>query len=176
MRILTGSRSSNFSASNKPLSSKINAQRQTREDITDLQSEISEIKELLITRNSPTDFKILWKDFLVDISKNRITDKTLNLLFELAKECGVKEAISKQFNGEIINETENRAVLHTAIRSDGREKILLNKQDVVPSIIKNREKIKEFTDSVISGKLKGSTNKPFTAMTKGLFICPFPNE
>ncbi|HIF48449.1 MAG TPA: glucose-6-phosphate isomerase [Cytophagales bacterium] len=122
----------------------------------------AEIKELLITRNSPTNFKILWKDFLVDISKNRINDKTLNLLFELAKECGVKEAISKQFNGEIINETENRAVLHTAIRSDGREKIFVNKQDVVPSIIKNREKIKEFTDSIISGKLKGSTNKSFT--------------
>ena len=120
-----------------------------------------EIKNLIDKRNSE-NYHLTWNDFLVDISKNRINDKTLSLLFNLAEECGVKEAILKQFNGEVINETENRAVLHTAIRTNGKEKIILDNKDLVPSIIQNRRKIKVFTNDVISEKIKGSTNKVFT--------------
>ena len=120
-----------------------------------------EIKNLIDKRNSE-NYHLTWNDFLVDISKNRINDKTLSLLFNLAEECGVKEAILKQFNGEIINQTENRAVLHTAIRTNGKEKIILDNKDLVPSIIQNRRKIKVFTNDVISEKIKGSTNKVFT--------------
>ena len=131
-----------------------------------LESHFSEIKSAeikdLIRTNNPDNYKINWEDFTVDISKNRLDDKALSLLFELASECGVEEAISKQFNAEIINETENRAVLHTAIRTDGNEKILLGNNDLVPSIIQTRKKIQEFTDDVISEKIKGSTNKAFT--------------
>ena len=131
-----------------------------------LESHFSEIKSAeikdLIRTNNPDNYKINWEDFTVDISKNRLDDKALSLLFELASECGVEEAISKQFNAEIINETENRAVLHTAIRTDGNEKILLGNNDLVPSIIQTRKKIQEFTDDVISKKIKGSTNKAFT--------------
>ena len=87
-----------------------------------------EIKNLINKRNSE-NYHLTWNDFLVDISKNRINDKTLSLLFNLAEECGVKEAILKQFNGEIINQTENRAVLHTAIRTNGKEKIILDNKD-----------------------------------------------
>ena len=120
-----------------------------------------EIKNLINNRGSE-NYHLTWNDFLVDISKNRINDQTLSLLFNLAEECGVKEAISKQFNGEIINQTENRAVLHTAIRTHGKEKIILDNKDLVPSIIQTRKKIQEFTNDVISKKIKGSTNKVFT--------------
>ncbi|MGY8946278.1 MAG: glucose-6-phosphate isomerase [Flavobacteriales bacterium] len=121
----------------------------------------AKIKELIKTRNSD-NYHITLNDFIVDISKNRLNDKTLSLLFKLAKECSVKEAISKQFKGEVINQTENRAVLHTAIRTDGNEKIILNNKDLVPSILQSRKKIQEFTSEVISGKIKGSTNEVFS--------------
>ena len=119
-----------------------------------------EIKNLISKRNS-NNYHLNWNNFLVDISKNRINDRTLSLLFNLAEECGLKEAIAKQFSGEIINQTENRAVLHTAIRTDGKEKIILDNKDLVPLIIQTRKKIQEFTDDVISKNLKGSTNKAF---------------
>ena len=119
-----------------------------------------EIKNLISKRNS-NNYHLNWNNFLVDISKNRINDRTLSLLFNLAEECGLKEAIAKQFSGEIINQTENRAVLHTDIRTDGKEKIILDNKDLVPLIIQTRKKIQEFTDDVISKNLKGSTNKAF---------------
>ena len=131
-----------------------------------LKDHFSEIKsdeiKTLINKRSSNNYHLTWNDFLVDISKNRINDQTLSLLFNLAEECGVKEAISKQFSGEIINQTENRAVLHTAIRTHGKEKIILDNKDLVPSIIQTRKKIQEFTNDVISKKIKGSTNKVFT--------------
>jgi glucose-6-phosphate isomerase len=131
-----------------------------------LEDHFSEIKsdeiKTLINKRSSNDYHLTWNDFLVDISKNRINDRTLSLLFNLAEECGLKEAISKQFNGEVINQTENRAVLHTAIRTHGKEKIILDNKDLVPSIIQTRKKIQEFTNDVISKKIKGSTNKVFT--------------
>jgi|TARA_B100000795_G_scaffold103691_1_gene76461 glucose-6-phosphate isomerase len=120
-----------------------------------------EIKNLISKRNS-NSYHLNWNNFLVDISKNRINDRTLSLLFNLAEECGLKEAIAKQFSGEIINQTENRAVLHTAIRTDGKEKIILDNKDLVPLIIQTRKKIQEFTDDVISKNIKGSTNKAFS--------------
>ncbi|MDB2567851.1 glucose-6-phosphate isomerase, partial [Flavobacteriaceae bacterium] len=69
---------------------------------------------------------------------------------------------AKQFNGGIINETEKRAVLHTAVRADGNEKINVDGQNVIPSILETQNKIKSFTNDVISGNLKGYSNKPFT--------------
>ena len=120
-----------------------------------------EIKNLISKRNS-NSYHLNWNNFLIDISKNRINDRTLSLLFNLAEECGLKEAIAKQFSGEIINQTENRAVLHTAIRTDGKEKIILDNKDLVPLIIQTRKKIQEFTDDVISKNIKGSTNKAFS--------------
>ena len=85
--------------------------------------ENKEIKNLLSSRSNPSSFNLEWNDFNVDISKNRIDNTTLNLLLDLAKECKLDDAIAKQFNGSVINETEKRSVLHTAIRTDGNEKI-----------------------------------------------------
>ena len=124
--------------------------------------ENEEIKNLLSSRPSNEDFNLKWNDFNVDISKNRIDNTTLNLLIELANECDLKDAISKQFNGDSINETEKRAVLHTAVRTDGNEKINFNGLDIVPSILETRKQIKSFTNDVISGELKGHTGKSFT--------------
>jgi len=120
------------------------------------------MKEMFKNGKKATDFTVNWHDFTIDFSKNRINKKTLDLLFDLASECDLKNAIEQQFKGEKINETENRAVLHTALRSDGNEKIMTDNKDVVPSILKSRNKIRDFTDDVLSGKIKGSTNKPFT--------------
>ena len=120
------------------------------------------IKSLLEERNNPNDFNITWEDFNVDLSKNIIDDTTLDLLLQLAEECELSDAISKQFCGQVINETENRAVLHTAVRSLKNSEIELDGVNIIPSLEKTREKIKDFTNNVLSGKLKGSTNKKFT--------------
>ena len=121
-----------------------------------------EMEEMFKNGKKATDFTINWSDFTVDFSKNRINKKTLDLLCDLGSECDLKNAIEQQFKGEKINETENRAVLHTALRGDGNEKIITDNKDVVSSIIKSRNKIRNFTNDVLSGKIKGSTNKPFT--------------
>ena len=107
-------------------------------------------------------FSIEWKDFYVDFSKNRITDKTIALLLELAEEVKLKDAIAAQFSGEIINETEGRSVLHTALRSKKEDTVLVNGKNVVPEVYQVKEHIKKFTESIISGIKKGYTGKAFT--------------
>lgn len=107
-------------------------------------------------------FTFQWNDFLVDYSKNRITEETLSLLFELAEEAGLKEAINSYFEGDLINQTEGRAVLHTALRAKKEDRVLLDGQNIVDEVFEVREKIKAFSEEVISGKRKGFSGKPFT--------------
>ena len=107
-------------------------------------------------------FSIQWNDFLVDYSKNRIDDATMSLLLQLADEVALKEAIQNYFEGDIINETEGRAVLHTALRASGDSKIYVDGENVIPEVMQVKEKIKAFTASVVSGERKGYTGKPFT--------------
>ncbi|MUP45250.1 glucose-6-phosphate isomerase [Gramella sp. BOM4] len=107
-------------------------------------------------------FSIKWEDFYVDYSKNRIDENTRKLLLELASECGLKEAMDAYFGGKAINQTENRAVLHTALRADKNANIELDGKNVVPEVNKVKEKIKDFSFEVISGAKKGYTGKPFT--------------
>ena len=105
---------------------------------------------------------INWEDFYVDYSKNRITSETMSLLLELAEEVKLKEAIQAQFSGEIINKTEGREVLHTALRAKATDTILVDGKNVMPEVIAVKQKIEDFSNQVISGQLKGYTNKPFT--------------
>lgn len=105
---------------------------------------------------------ILWNDFLVDYSKNRITDKTLKLLLELADEVGLKDAIKSYFDGELINQTEGRAVLHTALRAKKGDKVFVDHVNIVDEVFEVKEKIKSFSEAVISGERKGHTGKTFT--------------
>ncbi|SHI39857.1 glucose-6-phosphate isomerase [Pseudozobellia thermophila] len=108
------------------------------------------------------DLSLQWNDFLVDFSKNRISKETLELLFELAEEVKLGDAISKQFSGEHINQTENRAVLHTALRAKKTDAVLVDGVNVVPEVFKVKEHIKTFADSVVNGTRKGFTGKAFT--------------
>jgi glucose-6-phosphate isomerase len=105
---------------------------------------------------------IEWQDFLVDYSKNRVTDETMDLLLALAKEMNLSDAIQQYFAGETINQTENRAVLHTALRATENEAILVDGVNVLPEITAVKNNIKQFSDEVISGKRVGFSGKPFT--------------
>lgn len=112
--------------------------------------------------NRAAEMTIKWQDFYVDYSKNRMDAKTMDLLLELAEETQLKSAIDKQFKGEVINETEGREVLHTALRSPKSAKIMVDGQDIMPEIHDVKAKIKTFTTDVVEGKRKGYTNKVFT--------------
>lgn len=107
-------------------------------------------------------YTIKWDDFYVDFSKNRITEETLNHLLELADEVKLKDAISSQFSGEKINQTEGRAVLHTALRAPKDAKFYVDGVNVIPEVYQVKEKIERFTNEVVNGDRKGHTGKPFT--------------
>lgn len=105
---------------------------------------------------------IHWEDFLIDYSKNRLSTETLSLLQELAEECGLKSAIESYFDGDAINQTEDRAVLHTALRAQESDQVFVDGLDVIPEIFAVKEKISQFTSSIISGNHKGYTGKAVT--------------
>ncbi len=121
------------------------------------------MQEMFKNDSSRTDkFNIQWNEFLVDYSKNILNQETISLLLELAEETGLKQAIAAYFEGDLINQTENRAVLHTALRANQNEVIKVNGINVIPEITEVKEKIKAFTNEVTSGERKGYTNKVFT--------------
>lgn len=123
----------------------------------------TQIKELFAADKARgKNLMLSWNDFLVDYSKNRITEETLSLLFELAEEVGLKGAIKSYFEGDLINQTEGRAVLHTALRAKKGDKIFVDGENIVDEVFEVREKIKSFSEEVISGKRKGFTGKAFT--------------
>ncbi len=103
-----------------------------------------------------------WDDFYVDFSKNRISEETIDVLIELANEVDLKDAISKYFEGDIINATEGRAVLHTALRTSEDAEVFVDGENVVPEVFEVRHKIKAFTDSIVNGDHKGYTGKAIT--------------
>ena len=107
-------------------------------------------------------FSLQWNNFYVDYSKNRISEKTMQLLVDLANEVGLKEGIAAGFNGDLINETEGRAVLHTALRAKESDSVLVDGVNVVPEIYKVKNEVRQFVEAVISGHKKGHTGKAFT--------------
>ncbi|WP_127018827.1 glucose-6-phosphate isomerase [Flagellimonas beolgyonensis] len=107
-------------------------------------------------------FSLKWNDFLVDYSKNRINGETMALLLELAEEIGLSKAIEGYFGGELINQTEGRAVLHTALRAKKGDTVLVDGENVVEEVYQVKQKIKSFSEAVISGNRKGHTGKAFT--------------
>ncbi|CAL4043750.1 Glucose-6-phosphate isomerase [Buchnera aphidicola (Takecallis arundicolens)] len=134
-----------------------------------LKNHFQDIKNVHLTDLFNTDqdrFKHLsfsFKDkLLVDISKNRITYKTVRLLLNLAHDMHLHEAIQKMFSGISINITENRPVLHTALRNKLNNQIILNGFDIMPEINFVLDKIKIFSDQIISGKWKGYSGKRIT--------------
>ena len=133
-----------------------------------LQHHFESIKDVHMTSwfdenpNRASELSVKWDDFFVDFSKNRITPETLDLLKDLAEEVQLSAAISKYFGGEKINKTENRAVLHTALRMPENAEVFYQGENVMPEINQVKHKIKQFSEDVIGGKSKGFTNKSFT--------------
>lgn len=108
------------------------------------------------------DLSVQHGDILADFSKNRITKETVVLLCNLARARGVAEATAGMFSGEIINSTENRAVLHTALRRRKDDTVKVAGENVIPEIHRVLEKVREFSDGVHSGAKCGYTGKQFT--------------
>ena len=107
-------------------------------------------------------FSLLDQDILLDFSKNILDEKTFTHLIKLAEECGLKNAIKSQFEGEKINQNENRAVLHTALRASSSANIVVDGQNIIPAIQAVKAHMKDFSNQVISGAWKGYTGKAIT--------------
>ncbi|EJN8047720.1 glucose-6-phosphate isomerase [Escherichia coli] len=134
-----------------------------------LQKHFDEMKDVTIADLFAKDgdrfskFSATFDDLmLVDYSKNRITEETLAKLQDLAKECDLAGAIKSMFSGEKINRTENRAVLHVALRNRSNTPILVDGKDVMPEVNAVLEKMKTFSEAIISGEWKGYTGKAIT--------------
>ncbi|EEV6104901.1 TPA: glucose-6-phosphate isomerase [Escherichia coli] len=134
-----------------------------------LQKHFDEMKDVTIADLFAKDgdrfskFSATFDDqMLVDYSKNRITEETLAKLQDLAKECDLAGAINSMFSGEKINRTENRAVLHVALRNRSNTPILVDGKDVMPEVNAVLEKMKTFSEAIISGEWKGYTGKAIT--------------
>ncbi len=134
-----------------------------------LQKHFDEMKDVTIADLFAKDgdrfskFSATFDDqMLVDYSKNRITEETLAKLQDLAKECDLAGAIKSMFSGEKINRTENRAVLHVALRNRSNTPILVDGKDVMPEVNAVLEKMKTFSEAIIYGEWKGYTGKAIT--------------
>ena len=107
-------------------------------------------------------YSIRFNGILVDYSKNIITEDTLKLLLRLTDDVGLRDALNKMFNGERINETEDRAVLHTALRNRINIPVCVNDKNVMPEVNAVLSKMKDFSDKIITGEWKGFTDKKIT--------------
>jgi glucose-6-phosphate isomerase len=107
-------------------------------------------------------FSLQFEDILFDYSKNRITEKTMKLLIDLARQANLKEKIQAMFRGEKINTTEGRAVLHVALRNQSDRPILVDGQDVMPDVNQVLAKMRRFSEAVRSGSWVGYTDKAIT--------------
>ncbi len=107
-------------------------------------------------------YSMTFEDILIDYSKNRLDDTALSLLVQLAEECGLKQAINSMFSGEKINKTEDRAVLHVALRNRSNTPVLVDGKDVMPEVNAVLDQMKEFSENIISGTWKGYSGKPIT--------------
>ena len=122
-----------------------------------------EMKSLFLKdANRKKNLSLEFEELGLDYSKNRVTGETMDLLVELAEECNLKDGIEKYFNGDKINATENRAVLHTALRNNSDDSIEVDGINVLPEVHETLEKIEAFSDKVISGEFTGYTGKAIT--------------
>lgn len=109
-------------------------------------------------------FSVQFEDILVDYSKNIINDEAMRLLVSMAGESGLKDAIEAMFRGEKINRTENRSVLHTALRNRSNTPVLVDGQDVMPEVNRVLEQMKKFSSDVLNGTWKGFSGKPIQSI------------
>jgi len=129
-----------------------------RDEVNDLQ-----MRDLF--RDDPdraARFSLTLGDLLFDFSKNRITDQTVSLLTDLCEECGVRDWITRMFSGDAINETEGRAVLHTALRNRGSRSVVVDGADVMPDVRRVLAQMRAFTTSLGEGAWAGHTGRAIT--------------
>ncbi len=107
-------------------------------------------------------FSIQWDDLLFDYSKNRINEQTMSLLLDLAREADVAGYRDRMFSGEKINFTEQRAVLHTALRNRSNQPVRVDGQDIMPEVNEVLGRLRTFSDAIRSGSWVGFTQKPIT--------------
>jgi glucose-6-phosphate isomerase len=130
-----------------------------------LQAHFSEIGKVHLKELFQNDterfskFSLTARDIVFDYSKNIITGETIKLLLQLANECKLKDGIAAMFNGDKINETENRAVLHTALRKLSKEPVYAEGKDVMPDVRKVLKQMKSFCNRVHEGKWRGYTGR-----------------
>lgn len=113
-------------------------------------------------KNRADKYTLQCENLLVDFSKNRINDEIMKALFALARDCKLKEKITSMFSGQKINSTENRAVLHTALRYRGNEPVKVDGQDIMPQVKAVLAKMRKFSEDVRLGKFCGHTGKKLT--------------
>lgn len=124
-----------------------------------------QMKNLFAADNQRTQkFSIQFEDIFFDYSKNIVTNETINLLVQLSEECNVKATIDEQFSGKRINVTENRAVLHTALRNKSDKPVYVDGQDVMPDIKKVLQQMEVFCNAVHNKTYVGYTGKPITTI------------
>ncbi|MEJ7778014.1 MAG: glucose-6-phosphate isomerase [Daejeonella sp.] len=121
--------------------------------------ENDQLKDLFDDARRFEKFSIRFEDILLDYSKNRITDETMRLLTDLAEESGLKDAIESMFSGEKINETEGRAVLHTALRDPRKNGFVIDDTDILPGVHRVLDKMKSFSEKIINGEWLGYSGK-----------------
>ena len=112
--------------------------------------------------NRASEMTIKWEELMVDYSKNRIQKETLDLLLDLAKEVKLPQAIESMFRGDVINQTEGRPVLHTALRNQSNHKIEVDGKDVMPDVNAVLGQVKVFSENLINGTWKGFSGKKIT--------------
>ena len=110
------------------------------------------------------DFSIKFDNLLLDFSKNRLNEKTLKIFENLAEEVKLDDAIKSYFNGEKINETEKRGVLHTAIRDQSNNEIVHDGENIIKKIKNERERVYKFSSEIISGNYQGYSGKKISTI------------
>ncbi len=127
------------------------------------ESDATHMKELFAQDSKRFEkYSLKFEDILLDYSKNILSDEVKSVLIELADECGLKGAIESMFTGEKINATENRAVLHTALRNRSNTPVIVDGEDVMPEVNAVLDQMKLFSEKIISGEWKGYTGKAIT--------------
>src|SRR6187402_947007 len=128
-----------------------------------LSMQATEMRELFEEDpNRFENFQFMFEDILIDYSKNRINHETMELLHELAQECEVHQAIQAMFKGQRINQTEDRSVLHVALRNRSNTPILFEDKDVMPSVNQVLDQMKKFSTDLLNGTWKGYSGKAIT--------------
>jgi glucose-6-phosphate isomerase len=133
-----------------------------------LQSHYEEVRDLHMREMFDNDparfmrFSLQLDDMLFDYSKNRITEKTMELLCQLARDCDVPGWVKRMFDGEPINHTEKRAVLHVALRNRNNHPVITNNRDVMPDVRAMLDKMRDFSEQVRSRKWRGYSGQPIT--------------